>query len=116
MKRTLARGRTLRRQPGVMNKTEGEYALLLEARKRQNEILDYWFEGMTFKLAHDCRFTPDFIVQLHDGVLECHEVKGFIEDDALVKIKVAAQMFPFRFLFVHKLPKKEGGGWKVREF
>jgi hypothetical protein len=35
-----------------------------------------------------------------DGALECHEVKGHWTDDALVKIRVAAEQFPFRFIAV----------------
>lgn len=109
-----ARGR---HKPGVMNSTEAAYALVLEARKLAgNDILWYAFEALTLKLATDTRYTPDFFVMRSDGLLECHEVKGFWEGDALVKIKVAAEKFPFRFLAIHKLPKKDGGGWKTTEF
>jgi hypothetical protein len=51
-----------------------------------------------------------------DGSLEVHEVKGFWEDDARVKVKVAASLFPFRFIAVTAIAKKHGGGWKVEEF
>lgn len=69
------------------------------------------------KLAHDTRYTPDFLVMRRDFSLECHECKGgYWEDDALVKIKVAAAKFPFRFLSARLLPKKAGGGWELREF
>jgi hypothetical protein len=33
-----------------------------------------------------------------------------------VKIKVAADLYPFRFIAVQALPKKEGGGWRVETF
>jgi hypothetical protein len=45
-----------------------------------------------------------------------HEVKGFWTDDARVKIKVAADLYPFRFIAAQALPKKQGGGWKIEEF
>ena len=32
------------------------------------------------------------------------------------KIKVAADMYPFRFLAVRVKPKKEGGGWAMESF
>ena len=110
------RGRTTKRILGQMNGTEAAYAVHLDTRKAAREILDYWFEAMTFKLADGCRYTPDFVVQMADGLIEVHEVKGHWEDDALVKIKVAAEMFPFRFLAVQKIAQKAGGGWAIREF
>lgn len=111
-----ARGRAVRRTSGEMNKTEAAYAAALDLRIIAGELAAWWFESITFKLAPDCRYTPDFVVMLPDGIIEVHEVKGFWEDDALVKIKVAAQMFPFRFVAIHAVAKKDGGGWKVREF
>jgi len=111
-----ARGRTDRCVAGEMNGTERSYAALLESRRLAGEIVDYWFERLTFKLADDCRYTPDFIVMMPDGELQAHEVKGFFREDALIKIKVAAQQFPFTFIAVFKLSKRDGGGWKERVF
>jgi hypothetical protein len=51
-----------------------------------------------------------------NGEIELHEVKGFWEGDARVKIKVAAEMYPFRFLAVKAQSKKAGGGWEVETF
>ena len=53
---------------------------------------------------------------LSNGQLEAHEVKGFWEDDAKVKIKVAAELYPFSFVAVTKKPKKHGGGWELTKF
>ena len=114
MKR-FAKGRT-RRQPGSMNKTEAAYAAHLELRRSAGEVAWYGFEAMKFKLAEKTFYTPDFIVMLADGTLEAHEVKGFWEDDARVKIKVAADKFPLRFVALKALPKRDGGGWKEEEF
>ena len=83
-----------------MNKTEGRYALFLRARRDRGEIEEFGFEVLTLKIGDDTRYTPDFLVQLPSGELECHEVKGFWRDDAFVKIKVAAALFPFRFISV----------------
>lgn len=110
---TFVRGR---RKAGEMNKTEAAYASHLEGRKLLGEVIWFAFEAVTFKLAADCRFTPDFIVQLADGVLEVHEAKGFWADDAKVKIRIAADKFPFRFVAVKRIAKKDGGGWKEQEF
>lgn len=94
-----------------MNKTEAEYGGYLELLKNAKEIAWYRYEGMTIKLAHDTRYTPDFCVVTKDGNLEFHEVKGFWRDDAKVKIKVAAEMYPFRFFVI----KKSKTGWVVEE-
>ena len=99
-----------------MNKTEERYAEHLALAQRGGEIADFWFESVKLKLADLTFYTPDFFVQKTDGTLEMHEVKGFWEDDARVKIKVAASMFPFRFIGVQERAKKNGGGWEYEEF
>lgn len=98
-----------------MNRTEAEYAGMLEARKAKGEILWWVFEGMTLKLADNTRYTPDFVVMASDGALEIHEIKGgFIREDGWLKLKVAAGMFPFRFFLCQKRAKKTGGDWRIR--
>jgi len=113
-----ARARRRRHTPGKMNTYERQYAeQVLDPQKLAGEVLEYWFERFTFKLADDCRYTPDFVVMLADATLEIREVKGRWEDDALVKIKVASEMFSiFTFIAIQRLTKKEGGGWKIRDF
>lgn len=103
---------------GEMNTYEREYAeQVLDKQQQVGEITTYWFERFTLKIADDCRYTCDFLVQFPDGTLEFREVKGHWEDDALVKIKVAAEMFPiFSFIAIQRLTKKAGGGWKIRNF
>lgn len=109
-------GRGQRHKPGVMNKLEQSRADELELLRRSGEVIAFWFEQVTLKLADDTRYTPDFMVLYADGALVFEETKGFWEDDALVKIKVAAAMFPFPFVGLRRLPKKAGGGWERREF
>ncbi|HDW3183881.1 TPA: DUF1064 domain-containing protein [Escherichia coli] len=114
MKRSLqALGRL---KTGQMNKTESAYCQLLELRKRAGEIDWYRFEGVKLRLADNTFYTPDFAVMLITGEMEMHEVKGFWTDDARVKIKVAAEQYPFRFIAVKPKAKKAGGGWEVEEF
>lgn len=114
MKRSLqALGRL---KKGQMNKTESEYCQLLELRKRAGEVVWYRFEGIKIRLADNTFYTPDFAVMLSTGEMEMHEVKGFWTDDARVKIKVAAEQYPFRFIAVKPKAKKAGGGWEVEEF
>ena len=97
---------------GQMNKTEAAYAAHLEILKRTGDIRAYWFEALKLRLADKTFFTPDFLVLGRDNQVECHEVKGFWQDDARVKIKVAAAQYPFRFRAV----KKRGSFWDYEEF
>ena len=100
---------------GTMNKTEAAYAQHLEGQKLLGAVEWFLFEGATLRLGQDARYTPDFIV-MRAGYLEMHEVKGFWAEAAKVRIRVAASMFPFRFVAVKKLAKKNGGGWEETEF
>lgn len=104
-----------RLKQGEMNRTEAAYAQVLESQKAAGEILDWKFEAVTLVLAKNTRFTPDFMVQLPSGEIQFRETKGFMMDDAWVKLKLAASLFPFAFLLVRKQAKKDGGGWEVTE-
>lgn len=111
-RRFLALGRL---KTGERNKTEAAYESVLETRKRAGEILWYRFEGLKLRLADNTFYTPDFFVMLANGELEAHEVKGFYTDDAKVKVKIAADTYPFRFYLVRAKEKKDGGGWDIQE-
>jgi hypothetical protein len=101
---------------GAMNKTEAAYAASLEARKAAGEVAWFKFEGIKLRLADNTFYTADFAVMLTDGSLELHEVKGHWQDDARAKIKIAADLYPLRFIAVQAEAKKRGGGWRVEEF
>ena len=105
-----------RLKTGEMNKTEAAYAAYLEQRRMAGEVAWYKFEGVKLRLADNTFYSPDFAVMLSTGEMEMREVKGHWQEDARVKIKVAAQLFPFRFIAVQPLPKRDGGGWKIEEF
>jgi len=101
-----------RLKAGAMNKTEAAYASFLEARKSAGEVAWYRFEGVKLRLADNTFYTPDFAVMLASGQIELHEAKGFWTDDARVKIKVAAEMYPFRFVAI----KKTRSHWDMEVF
>lgn len=103
-----ARGRLTGQE---MNGTERDYSAHLELLKKSGLIAWYAYEAIKLRLADRTFYTPDFVVMLADGELEVHEVKGFMRDDAAVKLKVAAEQFPFRFL----LCRQEGRGWRTVE-
>jgi hypothetical protein len=109
--------------PKGMNELEKSYSLELEYRKIHKVILDFKFEKIKLKLADGTYYIPDFMVVNTDGTIHFHEVKGtwkgqkhaHWEDDARVKIKVAAQMFPeFKFIAVSK--RQENGQWHIEHF
>lgn len=105
-----------RLRSGQANKTEAAYAEHLEREKQTGAVLWYRFEGLKLRLADNTFYTPDFAVMAADGVMECREVKGFWQDDARAKIKIAADQYPFRFIAVRAKPKKDGGGWDEERF
>jgi hypothetical protein len=106
--RQLATGRL--RKPD-MNGLEAAWAQVLEARRGRGELAWWVFEGIKLKLADSTFYTPDFAVMGIGSEMEFHEVKGFWRDDARVKIKVAAGLFPFRFLAVRRVKQ----AWQVEE-
>lgn len=92
-----------RHKPGTMNALEKWYAAHLESLKVSGDILGYWFEAVKLRLADKTFYTPDFMVMMKNFEIEFHEPKGFMLDDANVKIKVAAEMYPFKFRVIRKI-------------
>lgn len=100
-----------------MNKLEAAYERdVLLPRKLAGEIAWYRYEAAKFRLTDTDKLTtltPDFLVMLANGDLEVHETKGFMEEDAAVKLKVFADQYPFRVYLV-KHPNK-ATGWVITE-
>lgn len=97
---------------GTMNKTESLYDQHLWEQRHLGLILWHKFEGIKLRLADNTFLTVDFAVLPKTGVLEMREVKGHWQDDARVKIKVAAAIYPFKFVAV----RKTKDGWQQEEF
>lgn len=97
-----------------MNGTEERYAALLDARMAAGEIVWWKYEAISFRLAeYKCHYHPDFMLMLPDGTIEIHETKGgFTREDAQIKLKVAASMFPF---FVFRKCVWSKGEWTITE-
>jgi hypothetical protein len=89
-----------------LNKTEREFLARLRAGV-YGKMQWIGIFPITLKLAHDCRYTPDFATRMEAGDFRLWEVKGaHVWEDAIIKLKVAASMFPF-WTFV-KAQKKDG--------
>ena len=96
-----------------MNRTEAAYAEQLEADRLAGIVASWRYEAIKLRLADKTWYTPDFFVITTAGGIDMVEVKGWWRDDARVKIKVAAEMYPeFRFRAV----SRTGGGWKMEAF
>ena len=107
-RKAVARGAA--RESG-MNKLEAAYAQHLDALKHAGTVIWWRYEAVGLRLADRTFYHPDFLVMMADGTLEAHETKGFMRDDANVKLKVAAGAFPFVFKLVKK---QKGGAWDIR--
>jgi hypothetical protein len=94
-----------------MNKTEQAYGQYLDTLKFAGEVRWWAFQPVRLLIAQGDKaayYRPDFWVQLADGSFEFHETKGFEREAALVRIKVAAGLYPIPFVLV----KRDGGmGW-----
>lgn len=107
-------GKRLRQNTRGLNKTETDFL----AYCRSTLICppgDIHSQAITLLIANGVRYTPDVAV-LSKTESVFYEVKGFMRDDAAVKIKVAASVYPcFTFYLVTKRKKKEGGGWSIQQ-
>ena len=96
-----------------MNKTEAAWAVRLDVGKLAGQINWWSFEAVKIRLAQSTFYTPDFMVWLPDGSIRFDEVKGFWRDDARVKIKVVAEMYPF---WAFQAVSRHKGSWKIETF
>lgn len=86
-----------------LNKLERAYLCYLRSLKPA------WIgiQNISLKLAADTRYTPDLWCLL-DSQLSAREIKGFMRDDARVKLMVAARQFPWiSFILV----TSKNGAW-----
>lgn len=95
-----------------MNKTERRFAQELALQAKAGEIAWWAYEPVNLRLGVNCYYRIDFMVMKSDGRLIAYEVKGKWEDDALVKIRTAAEKFPWPFIAVRWV----NGAWEYRHF
>ena len=102
------------------NRLEACYDNYLAMLKRAGKILDYRFEPFTLRLTYKTitNYKPDFLVINLDEYMEIHETKGYMEEDAWIKLKLAADLYPwFTFYLVRAASKKHGqvANWDIKE-
>jgi len=93
------------------NKTEARYDGHLAELKAQGRISDYGFEAFNWRLAGRTWLRIDFAVWLPDGKLIAIDVKGFMEEDAAVKVKILAEIRPRLPVY---LVSYQRGAWTYR--
>jgi hypothetical protein len=108
-----------------MNATERRYyEQRIRPREITREVLWWAFEPWGLRLGEKCSYSPDFVLLVADGSIECHEVKagwrssnGQVGQEASrVRLRAAASRFPFLiFVCAAEKPKREGHGWVVEE-
>ena len=98
-----------------MNGLEARYAGHLEAQRRAGRIVFWKFGELKLRLADGTWYTTDFYVMYQDGHIEIHETKGWMRDDANVKIKGSAEKFP-EFTFVLVKWDKDRRDWQFKVY
>jgi hypothetical protein len=93
---------------------EANYARYLEWLKQQKQITEWEHEPETFwfeAIKRGCRsYTPDFRVQLLNGCVEFHEVKGWMDDRSRTKLKRMGIYHPnVRMVLIDKLWFRRNG-------
>ena len=96
-----------------MNGLERDYAQHLETLRLTRKIRGWHWQSIKFRLADKTWYHPDFMVIAEDGELEIHETKGFMREDANVKLKVTSALY---WEYTVKLIQRAGrDGFAIRE-
>lgn len=104
----------IRQQQGDgMNKTERAFLSYLKAEYPESHI----HREVSLPLANGVRYKVDFLradVDPVDGTgVFAYEVKGFMRDDAAVKLKVAAALYPWITFFLVSR-KSQKSTWEIQ--
>lgn len=99
-----------------MNGTETAYSQRLKALVAAGEVKSWMFNAMRLRIAMGEKvayYKPDFFVEYFDGHFEFHETKGHEKARGILALKVAAGMFPIRFVLAKR---DDDGGWTFEDF
>ena len=91
-----------------LNKTERAFLAYLKTQ----DYRTIHVQEITLKLGWDTRYTPDFATIDAENRVTLWEVKGFMRDDARVKLFAAASKYrQWRFMLV----RREAGQWRIEQ-
>lgn len=98
-----------------MNGMERACGKYLDQLKLAGQVLWWAFQPVRLLIAQGDRsayYRPDFWVQIADRSFQFWETKGFEREAAIVRLKVAAGLYPIPFI----LMKRDGNGWRREVF
>lgn len=91
-----------------LNKTERAFLAYLKTQ----DYRTIHVQEITLKLGWDTRYTPDFATIDAENRVTLWEVKGFMRDDARVKLFAAASKYrQWHFMLV----RREAGQWRIEQ-
>ncbi len=100
----------IRQNSKGLNKTEAAFLEYLKEKFRGERV---YSQSVTLLIGNGCRYTPDFIRVAADEFPRAYEVKGFMRDDAAVKLKVAATFYPWIAFHLVTRSKTSATGWSI---
>ncbi len=112
--KTKKPAKRIRQNSAGLNKTEQAFSDYLE---RDNVTGDFTkgrvlAQSITLRLGNGVRYTPDFVtVTFFRNLMTAYEVKGYMRDDAAVKLKVAAAQYPW--IAFKLVTRRKDGGWDI---
>lgn len=104
-----AEGKRIRQKSGPrLNKTEQAFEDHLKVTLPDHRLLS---QAISFRLGNGTNFRPDCITVSLNGEWTAWEVKGFARTAAIVRLKVAASLYPF--IAFRLVTKQKAGGWAI---
>jgi hypothetical protein len=92
-----------------MNKLERAFWERLQAARSDGIFRDIYREPLKLRLAGNTFYTPDFLTYSPFNGMHLWETKGYMREDAAIKLKVAASMYPS---FAWVLVQRDRGRWR----
>lgn len=98
---------------GPRNQKENKWHQEFRGVLASGPFRDIESESIKLRLAGKTWYTPDFVAtRLPDHAIWAFEVKGFMRDDAAVKVKVAASQYPWIVWVL--ATRSKSGAWLCR--
>lgn len=105
--------KVLKLPPAEGNKLEQAFGLRLLSMLQREEIQWYAYEPIRLRLGEGSWYKPDFGALTKSDSFWLYEIKGFWREAARVRIKVAADRYPF---FHFCAVTKKGPVWEFENF
>lgn len=103
----MKKGKGAIKPPSYRNKLEARFGAWLEEQTKAGNILWWDYESMRFNLGPKAWYTPDFVALWKDGHVHIYETKGYARRAEIVRLKVAAGKYPFKWFLVESPTAKD---------